>query len=58
MGSATVQGRLRGRHAQLAIGHSGEAAVRDVFPAVDRAHTRRDGSIRCEVVFLRAAGVR
>jgi SAM-dependent methyltransferase len=43
---------------QLAIAHSGEAAVRAVFAAADRAHTRPDGTIRYENVFLWAAGVR
>jgi SAM-dependent methyltransferase len=43
---------------QLAIAHSGEAAVRAVFADVDRAHTRPDGTIRYENVFLWAAGKR
>jgi hypothetical protein len=43
---------------QLAIAHSGEAAVRAVFAEADRAHTRPDGSIRYENVFLWAAGRR
>lgn len=43
---------------QLAIAHSGEAAVRETFAAVDRAHTRPDGTIRYENVFLWAAGQR
>jgi SAM-dependent methyltransferase len=43
---------------QLAIAHSGEAAVRAVFADVDRTHTRRDGTIRYENVFLWAAGAR
>jgi SAM-dependent methyltransferase len=43
---------------QLAIAHSGEAAVRAVFADVDRMHTRPDGTIRYENVFLWAAGKR
>jgi SAM-dependent methyltransferase len=43
---------------QLAIAHSGEAAVRAAFAEADRAHTRPDGSIRYENVFLWAAGER
>jgi SAM-dependent methyltransferase len=43
---------------QLAIAHSGEAAVRAVFAEVDRTHTRPDGTIRYENVFLWAAGKR
>ena len=43
---------------QLAIAHSGEAAVRAAIADVDRAHTRSDGSIRYENVFLWAAAVR
>jgi SAM-dependent methyltransferase len=43
---------------QLAIAHSGEGAVRAVFADVDRTHTRPDGTIRYENVFLWAAGVR
>jgi hypothetical protein len=43
---------------QLAIAHSGEAAVRDVFAEVDRTHTRPDGTIRYENVFLWAVGRR
>jgi predicted aconitase len=43
---------------QLAIAHSGEAAVRAVFADVDRTHTRPDGTIRYENVFLWAAGKR
>ena len=42
----------------VAISHSGEAAVREVFATVDRAHTRPDGTIRYENVFLWAAGRR
>ncbi len=37
---------------QLAIAHSGEAAVRAAFAEADRAHTRPDGSVRYENVFL------
>jgi SAM-dependent methyltransferase len=43
---------------QLAIAHSGEDAVRAVFAEVDRAHTRADGTVRYENVFLWAAGKR
>jgi hypothetical protein len=43
---------------QLAIAHSGEGAVRAVFADVDRTHTRPDGTIRYENVFLWAAGKR
>jgi hypothetical protein len=43
---------------QLAIAHSGEAAVRAAFAEADRAHTRPDGSIRYENLFLWAAGER
>jgi hypothetical protein len=43
---------------QLAIAHSGEEAVRAAFAEADRAHTRPDGSIRYENVFLWAAGER
>jgi SAM-dependent methyltransferase len=43
---------------QLAIAHSGEAAVRAAFAEVDRAHTRPDGSIRYENVFCWVAGER
>jgi SAM-dependent methyltransferase len=43
---------------QLAMAHSGEAAVRAVFADVDRTHTRPDGTIRYENVFLWAAGTR
>jgi SAM-dependent methyltransferase len=43
---------------QLAIAHRGEAAVRAVFSDVDRTHTRPDGTIRYENVFLWAAGQR
>jgi SAM-dependent methyltransferase len=37
---------------QLAIAHSGEAAVRAVYADVDRRHTRPDGTVRYENVFL------
>ena len=43
---------------QIAIAHSGEAAVRAVYAEIDQAHTRPDGSIRYENVFLWAAGER
>jgi SAM-dependent methyltransferase len=43
---------------QAAIAHSGEAAVRAVYADADRAHTRPDGSVRYENVFLWAAGER
>jgi SAM-dependent methyltransferase len=43
---------------QLAIAYSGEAAVRAAFAEADRAHTRPDGSIRYENVFLWVVGER
>jgi SAM-dependent methyltransferase len=43
---------------QLAIAHSGEAAVRAAIAEADRAHTRPDGSIRYANVFLWAVGER
>jgi SAM-dependent methyltransferase len=43
---------------QAAIQHSGEAAVRAVYAAADRAHARPDGSIRYDNVFLWVAGER
>jgi SAM-dependent methyltransferase len=43
---------------QLAIAHSGEDAVRAVYAEIDRTHTRPDGTIRYENVFLWAAGTR
>jgi Methylase involved in ubiquinone/menaquinone biosynthesis len=43
---------------QMAIAHSGEAAVRAVYTEADRNHTRPDGTIRYENVFLWAAGER
>ena len=41
---------------QAAIAHSGEAAVRAVYAAADRAHTQPDGSVRYDNVFLWIAG--
>jgi SAM-dependent methyltransferase len=43
---------------QLAIAHSGEAAVRAAFAEIDSAHSRPEGSIRYENVFLLAVGER
>ena len=43
---------------QAAIAHSGEAAVRAVYADADRAHTRTDGTVRYENVFLWVAGER
>ncbi len=43
---------------QVAIAHSGEAAVRAAFEKADRDHMRPDGSIRYENVFLWVAGER
>jgi SAM-dependent methyltransferase len=43
---------------QAAIAHSGEAAVRAVYANADRTHTRPDGSVRYENVFLWAGGER
>jgi SAM-dependent methyltransferase len=43
---------------QMAIAHSGEAAFRAAFTEMDRAHTRPDGSIRYENLFLWVAGER
>jgi SAM-dependent methyltransferase len=43
---------------QAAIAHSGEATVRAVYADADREHTRPDGTIRYENVFLWAAGKR
>lgn len=43
---------------QIAIAHSGEAAVRAAFAEADRAHMRRDGSVRYDNVFLWVAGER
>jgi SAM-dependent methyltransferase len=43
---------------QVAVAHSGEAAVRAAFAEVDRAHTRPDGSVCYENVFLWVVGER
>ena len=43
---------------QLAMAHSGEAAVRAAFAEADRAHTRPDGTVRYENVFLWTVGER
>jgi len=43
---------------QLAISYSGEAAVRAAFAKADGPHTRPDGSIRYENVFIWAVGER
>jgi SAM-dependent methyltransferase len=43
---------------QLAIAHSGEAAVRAALAEMDRRHMRPDGSVRYENVFLWVAGER
>jgi hypothetical protein len=43
---------------QMAIAHSGEAAVRAAYAEMDRAHTRPDGSIRYDNLFLWVAGER
>jgi SAM-dependent methyltransferase len=43
---------------QVAIAHSGEAAVRSVFAEADRTHTRPDGTVRYENVFIWVAGER
>jgi SAM-dependent methyltransferase len=43
---------------QAAIAHSGEAAVRAVYAAADRAHTRPDGTVHYQNVFVWAAGER
>ena len=43
---------------QLAIAHSGEAAVRAAFAEAERTHTRPDGSVRYENVFLVGVGER
>lgn len=43
---------------QLAVAHSGEAAVRAAFAEADGEHTRPDGSIRYDNVFLWVAGRR
>ncbi|HZM35319.1 MAG TPA: class I SAM-dependent methyltransferase [Burkholderiales bacterium] len=43
---------------QAAISHSGEAAVRAVYAQADRSHTRPDGSVRYNNVFLWVMGQR
>jgi SAM-dependent methyltransferase len=43
---------------QAAISHSGEAAVRAVYANADLAHTRPNGTIRYDNVFLWVAGER
>lgn len=43
---------------QAAIAHSGEAAVHAVYANADRTHTRPDGSVRYENIFLWVAGER
>jgi SAM-dependent methyltransferase len=43
---------------QLAISHSGEAAVREALGAADRAHRAPDGTIRYKNVFLWAAATK
>ena len=43
---------------QVAIAHSGEAAVRAAFADADRSHTRPDGTILYDNHFLWAAGER
>jgi ubiquinone/menaquinone biosynthesis C-methylase UbiE len=43
---------------QVAVAHSGEAAVRAAFADADRLHTRPDGSVRYQNVFLWVAGER
>jgi SAM-dependent methyltransferase len=55
---ASWRGNSSAGPAQAAIAHSGVAAVRAVFAEADRAHTRPDGSVRYENVFLWAAGER
>jgi hypothetical protein len=42
----------------MAIAHRGESAVRAAFAEADLTHTRPDGSIRYENVFLWVAGER
>lgn len=44
--------------AQRAIQHSGEAPVLAAFDEFDRAHTREDGSIRYNNMFISVAGIR
>ena len=59
---ASAEASWRGNAAagvnQAAIAHSGEAAVRAAYAAAEAKHTRPDGSIRYENVFLLAAGER
>ena len=43
---------------QVAVAHSGEAAVRAAFAEADRIHTRPDGSVRYENVSVWVAGER
>jgi hypothetical protein len=43
---------------QVAVAHSGEAAVRAAFAEADRIHTRPDGTVRYENVFLWVVGER
>ena len=43
---------------QIAIAHSGEAAVRAAFAEADRAHTRSDGSVHYANAFIWVAGQR
>lgn len=43
---------------QAAIAHSGEAAVRAAYANADTAHTRADGSVRYDNVFIWASGER
>jgi SAM-dependent methyltransferase len=43
---------------QLAVANSGEAAVRAAFAEADRTHTRPDGTVRYENVFLWVVGER
>jgi len=43
---------------QIAVAHSGEAAVRAAFAQADRAHTRPDGSVRYANVFIWVVGER
>lgn len=59
---ASAEASWRGNAAagvnQAAITHSGDAAVRAVYAETDRAHTRPDGSVRYDNVFIWAAGRR
>lgn len=43
---------------QIAVAHSGEAAVRAAFAEVDRSHTRPDGSVRYDNAFIWVVGER